>query len=278
MSASPPRGLPAFGRPPLVEVALSLQFKSLPGFTTAHTGLLWRRYRDGFPLVEEHPRLEPAEEAFESAQQPRVQISFGNKPPAPRVWFLSADRTSLIQVQNDRLVYNWRKANQQADYPRYEQVRSRFRKHVEVFAEFLVDADLGEISVNQCEITYVNQFPRRLAEAESGDAGEVFTNWRSRQGSTFLPTPEDVALRWRFRMSERNGPGRLHVMAQPAWDLTRQPIWTLNLMARGRPVGTGIDDAFAFLDRGREWIVRGFADLTTERMHRRWRRTDAGTG
>ena len=70
--------------------------------------------------------------------------------------------------------------------------------------------------------------------------------------------------------------GRLHVMAQPAWDSNGQRIWTINLMARGRPMGEGIEGAFGFFDVGREWIVRGFMDLTTASMHRHWGRTDAG--
>jgi hypothetical protein len=47
----------------------------------------------------------------------------------------------------------------------------------------------------------------------------------------------------------------------------------LTLTARGAPIGAGVAGALEFLDLGRRWIVRGFADLTTERMHIAWRRT-----
>jgi hypothetical protein len=63
----------------------------------------------------------------------------------------------------------------------------------------------------------------------------------------------------------------------PAMDLkTQQPMFVLTLTARGRPIGEGIEGALAMLDIGREWIVRGFASVTTRTMHDVWRRIDAG--
>ena len=40
-------------------------------------------------------------------------------------------------------------------------------------------------------------------------------------------------------------------------------------------MGEGIDGAFAFLDLEREWIAKGFTELTTTEMHRVWERIDA---
>ena len=87
-----------------------------------------------------------------------------------------------------------------------------------------------------------------------------------------LATAEETLLRWRFRMPEETG--RLHVLTRPAWDAnTKRRIWTMNLMARGRPMGGGVEGAFKFFDVGRDWIVRGFAE--SEHMHRQWERTNA---
>lgn len=40
--------LPEFGRPPLSEVALSVQFDSLDALRTVHVGLLWNKFRKDF--------------------------------------------------------------------------------------------------------------------------------------------------------------------------------------------------------------------------------------
>ena len=178
-----------------MEVALSLQFEALSRLTTAHIGLLWQKYRGQLPLIEEHPPLDPVLENFDPPRPPQVEIAFGNKPPMPRVWFLSEANTELLQIQNDRFIHNWRKAGTDTEYPRYEQIRNRFLKEVEVFAQFLDEERLGELSINQCEITYVNHIDCGPATGNPGKADQLFTNWRSLRASAFLPTPEDMLLR-----------------------------------------------------------------------------------
>ena len=50
------------------------------------------------------------------------------------------------------------------------------------------------------------------------------------------------------------------------------PIFVLNLTARGEPLGDGVNGAFAFLELARDWIVKGFDELTRPEMHRVWER------
>ncbi len=70
--------------------------------------------------------------------------------------------------------------------------------------------------------------------------------------------------------------GRLHAELQPARRVSDgSRILVLNLTARGRPLGEGIDGALRFMDRGREWIVRAFTSLTTECQHRVWGKRNA---
>ncbi len=271
MSKNRPAGLPDFDKPPLVEVALSLQFAPVAGLTTAHLGVLWQKYRSELPLIEEHPPLDPVLESFDPPKPP-TKIVFENKPPVPRVWFLSEAKTELIQIQQDRFIHNWRKTGADTTYPRYERIRDQFQTEVDAFSQFLSEEGLGVVSVNQCEITYVNHVEVDAGKTDFGGIENLVSNWQSLGASAFLPIPEELSLSWRFRMP--NEAGRLHVMAQPAWGPNGQRIWTMSLMARGRPVGEGVEGAFGFFDLGREWIVRGFTDLTTESMHLRWGRLD----
>ena len=70
--------------------------------------------------------------------------------------------------------------------------------------------------------------------------------------------------------------GRLHATLQPAWKkIDNSPILVLNMTARGVPLGKGIDGAFSFFDLGREWIVKGFAEITTPEMQRTWGKSNA---
>lgn len=67
--------------------------------------------------------------------------------------------------------------------------------------------------------------------------------------------------------------GRLHVELRPG---TRKSddakLFVLTLTARGEPPSPDAAGLLAFHDLGHEWIVRGFTDLTTERMHEEWGR------
>ena len=120
----------------------------------------------------------------------------------------------------------------------------------------------------------------RAGEWEShGEIEKILKNWVPLPAAGFLPAPEDAVLRWRYRIPGNSGPaGRLQVTVQPSWSAAdARPVWVMNLMARGAPLGTGIDRAFEFFDLGREWVVRGFADLTTDSMQRCWERADAGS-
>ena len=276
MSSSRPPDLPDFAKPPVAEVVLSLQFSSLSSLTTAHVGLLWRSFRDRLPLIEEHPPLASALESFAPPSPPRVEVAFEDKPPVPRVWFVNEEKTELVQVQQDRFAHNWRKVGEGDTYPRYERIRERFRDEVSKFEAFIKEEGLGELAVNQCEVTYVNHIERAGGWESHGEIEKLLKNWVPLPAAGFLPAPEDALLRWRYRIPGGSGPvGRLYVTVQPSWSAAdARPVWVMNLMARGAPIGAGIDGAFEFFDLGRVWVVRGFADLTTDSMQRSWERAD----
>ncbi len=248
--------------------------------TTAHVGLLWQRYRDRLPEIEERAPLPPVTEGFALPSPPRAEVSFEDKPPTPRVWFVNEEKTELLQVQQDRFIHNWRKVGEGDAYPRYERIRDRFREEVLAFEEFLKAEHLGELAVNQCEVTYVNHVERAGEWQHHGEIERVLKNWTPLPAPAFLPVPEDATLRWRYRITGENGPvGRLYVAVQPSWSVAdKRPVWVMNLMARGAPIGPGIRGAFEFFDLGREWVVRGFADLTTDSLQHRWERVDAKSG
>ena len=275
---SRPKDLPDFRKPPVAETVLSLQFEPIPGLTSAHLGLLWERFRKELPLIEEHTPLPPVFEKFDPPSPAQVEVTIEEKPPVPRDWFVNDTKTELIQMQSDRFIHNWRRMEGIEPYPHYEPIREKFRSEVAVLEEFLGDEKLGTLTVNQCEVTYVNHIEPSGMWAGHGQLEKVFSMWSRLVNASFLPDPEDAGLHVRFVIPDGTGKpiGRLHVIAQPAWKKTdNSPILALNLTARGAPIGEGIEGAFAFFDLGRRWIVKGFTDLTTPEMHRVWERIDA---
>jgi uncharacterized protein (TIGR04255 family) len=270
---------PDFERPPVIEVALSLQFRPLELLRSAHLGLMWSNFRsEGFSRVEDHGELEPVFEDFDAKPSPRVGVrmhAFDDAPPLPRIWFLNEGQNELIQFQRDRFIVNWRQGAEAEPYPRYGRIRDRFLSAFAVFAEFLQSEKLGEIVPSQCELTYVNHIPSGEGWATHGEADRVITVWKNEYSDSYLSTPEDVAVAMRYRMHDERGTplGRLHIMFHPAMRTTDlSPIFVMNLTARGEPRPSDLEGALNLFDRQHEWIVRGFASVTTLRMHEIWRR------
>jgi len=271
--------MPDFRDPPVVEVALSVQFDSLSKLRTPQMGLLWQEFRDRFPKTEEHAPLDMAVERFGAPQRPKgvARIKMLEGPPVPRCWFLNEAGTELIQIQHDRFVRNWRKAGTDAEYPRYEHIRGAFESELRSFSAFVEREQLGAFAPNQCEVTYVNHIVAGKSWTTHAELDRVVTVCRRSFSDPFLDRPEDAGMRLRFLIPDDGGQpiGRLHVAIDSGYRTKDdQPLFVLNLTARGAPRGDGLGGVMGFLDLGREWVVRGFASLTTQTMHREWGRRD----
>jgi uncharacterized protein (TIGR04255 family) len=184
----------------------------------------------------------------------------------------------LIQVQQDRFVHNWRKIGKGEEYPRYERIREMFKAELGTFYQFLADEQLGDLIPNQCEVTYVNQIVSGRGWERYGQLGEMVTLWTNHYSDTFLPEPEEVHLAVRYLIPDSvgNPMGRLLINVEPARRVADStPMLVLQLTARGKPDDGGIDDVLKFFDVGREWIVRGFASMTSPQAHKIWGRRDA---
>lgn len=271
-----PQPTPVFTNPPVVEVALSVQFDTLGGFRVAHLGSLWAKFRERFPQTLEQPPLRPFFEGFGAQPTLGTEASFEIVvgPPVPRCWFLNEKGTELIQIQQDRFIHNWRKVEEGNKYPRFGSIRDVFKKDFAAFEAFVQDEKIGTVAPNQCEVTYVNHIPAGEGWKEHSELDRVLTTWRPEFSDSFLPRPEQARFGCQFLIPGSKGPaGRLHVEVAPAFTTGEpKPIIVMKLTARGRPA-QGPGGVAEFLELGHEWIVRGFASITTKGMHKVWGRT-----
>lgn len=265
--------LPDFARPPVKEVALSIQFQALGELRAVHLGSFWERLgKQEFPLVEEQPPMPKAVERFNVARQFVVpQFEILNMAPMQRSVFISTTGTEIVQVQKDRLTFNWRKRLPSDVYPRYEHIEAKFLHFSGIFETFLKDEKLGTISVDQAEVTYVNHIPmtdlgNRVEQVISVLSGNFTDN--------HLQSPEEVRLSLAFPIaSDQTQIGRLHADAFGSAQADSS-VLNLVLLARGKPMGTDINAAIDFFRLGRAAIVNGFASITSKEMHGIWGRID----
>jgi uncharacterized protein (TIGR04255 family) len=262
--------LPDFSNPPVAETVLSVQFEPPANFRAAHLGLFWREIQDRFPKTEERRELPSVIEEFPEVPKlaPGIQIQLQQLevPPMPRYWFVNHAGKELIQLQKDRFVKNWRKIGEGDQYPRYENVKAGFEKDFALFREFVRNEKLGELQLNQCEVTYVNHIMAGEGWTQHAEIDKVFVGWRQPELS-YPGAATDVTWTGRFLIADEGKPvGRLHVEVLPVSRAQDgKPMFVMSLTARGQ-LGPGLD----FFDLGRQWIVWSFKNLTTPEMHRIW--------
>lgn len=272
------RTLPDFNKPPLIEVALSVQFDMLQDLSVAHLGVLWeKKFRPKFPKTEQHGPLKPLLESFTRPTGPDqpVRFEFLDSPPTPRLWFLNSEETELIQIQPDRFIRNWRKQRDTEIYPRYDELRKKFCKDLDSFREFLREEGLPDINPAQCEVTYVNHITPNQGWDKHGQAHKIISLLSSPAKHAFPSEPEDIRLFAKYSILDNSAQpiGRLHVTFEPAFRRKDDtPLYVLTLIARGHPAGQTIDGVLSFFDKGHELIVRGFTSVTTPEMHQIWER------
>jgi uncharacterized protein (TIGR04255 family) len=174
-----------------------------------------------------------------------------------------------VQLQKDRFLFNWRRTRPEHKYPRYAFVKERFDALYGRFLEFLTQQNLGEIRPNQFELTYVNHIPPSKESWEQpSELGLIFPDfgWR-RSTERFLPPPERIDFQSSFLLPRSSG--RLHARIRDTWrQADSMRVCLLELTARGYH-----EDMTEWFGIAHEWIVRGFADLTDDRIQRDlWRR------
>lgn len=262
--------LPEFERPPVDEMVMGVQFDPLHNLHAAHLGLFWSRIRREYPHTEDQAPLSPTAEPSEiKPSAPTVSAIALTVPPLPRCWFLSEDKTQLIQVQRDRFLRNWRQVKGEESYPRFGRLARDFQRAWDEFLTFAIDQGLGSVKVNQCELTYINYIEKEAGWNELGELHGVFPILRSREPESFLPPPEMLSWQARYKLPE--GRGRLHVEMNPVFrGRDMKLVLSFALTARGAPAGDSPEQIFAWFELSHEWIIRSFAELTSSTAHEFW--------
>jgi uncharacterized protein (TIGR04255 family) len=262
--------LPKFERPPVVEVAVGVQFRPLFGMRGLALAPLRERWRDEYPNIEEQPPLVPT---IEGSPPLVPQFQFGVVPlPLTRQWFLNEAGTQLVQVQPDRLLINWRAGfdDPPDEYPRYRYMRQTFVHRFGDLTQFVADENLGELEIIQTELSYINVV--ETGPDDLGHIGRFLKPW-SGTGSHHLDEPEQARMTLTFLIPDVGQPPvRLYAEVNPAQRPSGEPVLFFTLTARGNPGGKSLDESLKFLDEVRKHLASTFVELTTESMHEVWGR------
>jgi uncharacterized protein (TIGR04255 family) len=272
-SGSTPRRVD-FDYPPLNEVVFSVQFDDAVIDEVGVLSEFWPLIKTEFGRHEKQPPLPPASESFDIPPVlPEPSLRFVQSALPVRYWFLNGDGTLIVQVQPDRLMFNWRQVAGDEPYPHYDALQPRFADLLNTFLGCeAVNRDAAR--VGWIELQYVNPIPIEPTDGTHGQLATILNLLVKDPPREVLPSVEDTQLQQRFRIVTEAGEpqGRLYLTAVPALRQTDHvPLYVITLLARGRPSpGTLEDGVHAFLDKAHDLIVNGFSEVTTDEMHKEW--------
>ena len=250
---------PSFDRPPIVEKLMGIEFSPLEKWEVPHFGLFWQEIRDSYPTFTVQPPLLAPQTEF---------ISAGG---VVRCWFHHESKTKLIQVQQDRFLYNWQKPNTYETYPHHESIQPEFAEMWQKFCQFLEANEIGVPMINQCEITYINHLERGREWQKLSDLPNIINCWSNLSGNLLNVEPDLVAIQTSYSMPDIEG--KLIIQIQPAFDHeSAKEILLLRLTASGKPTSFEAADLLSWFEAGRKCVVQSFVDLTSQEMHEFWGR------
>jgi len=179
------------------------------------------------------------------------------------MWFISADRSHLIQFQENRFLLNWRRRPAEGNYPRFAGIWSSFSTKLEAIASYFQQEFSTALKINQAEITYVN-----LIEVEEFAQAD---KWIRLPESRNVDV-ESVNYKVVEILSSAGGPyGRFFNEIQSVLTKERKKKalrWSLTF--RGKPGGKFISDCQQFFDDGHSRIVSRFDEFSTKHAHEMW--------
>jgi len=160
-----------FRNTPLNETILGLQFNDTIFGPVMSSNMLFEIIsvlKSEYDRISEHP---PLPSIIESRDKDRREMIL--KDFVSRKHFLHHQKHKLIQMQPDRLLFNWRKMDDHSVYPKYDTLFADFYHIIQLISE-KSKVNLLE-KVNQYEFTYIDHVYIDSFGLENYDVSEVFS-------------------------------------------------------------------------------------------------------
>lgn len=180
-----------FKNPPINELVIGTYFNPpLFELHAEHVGLFWSRIRKEFPRI--------------SQQAPIGAIidDPGDIFPLPRFWIISENDVTLIQIQKNAFLFNWRRRNE--DYPHYDALKAEFDRFYLEFSDFLKsEAGIVDIGIEVCELTYVNLIKECDYWKTAADVANIFPSLKLVDVGFDGSVPDDFSHIFVHRLDEQ---------------------------------------------------------------------------
>jgi len=248
-----------FNNPPINEVVIATYFKPPFDLRSEHIGLFWKQIKSEFPTVRQQPPV-------------GTEIPVGGDVfPMPRYWFTADDGISLIQIQKNAFMFNWRR--QEDAYPRYHKIKPRFDRYYALFSEFIrAEVPSSEQAIDMCELTYVNAIQECDFWAGPQDTNKILPSFCLLQ--PVVEGWDSVGFNCNFGFYT---PERIHLQVAVRSGTTSHanstPILVFEIKATEQVGSIPKSAADRWFDRAHTAIMDCFLEITSERIQfEQWQR------
>jgi len=236
----------SFEKPPLNELVLGVQFSN-PLISNEDIFNLYNTFfKHNFPRIHESPLLPVTIEKIDRLNEFRIAAD-GNT----RKVFVNND--TLIQIQGDRFLLNWRKLDTADEYPHFDNVYQLFVRELNNLFSL---KEILKTSINQYEITYVDHLLDESFSEHRFAIKELFN---------FISLNDSVkSFVLNFVVPQPLIEGNLSINIKTGIRVQDQkPLIVLESTCRGYLPGTEMEDWFA---KARTILVNFFVNGLTEKM------------
>lgn len=239
-----------FDKSPLAEVIFGVEFNA-QNFSAVHFGLYWQEIKDKF------------------AQYPLDRPPVGDNqfisllPPLRRVWFESSDQKELIQLQDNRFYYNWRKRDE--EYPHFEKIHPQFLAEWKRFTSWWLKTEEKELQPIRYQMSYVNQIEADLGWHGVEDSAKIFSFLKSNWQSNDLK-PSVFNTKLEFILPEEKGILSVTIN-QGIKPQDNSQVLTLNLTSVSKDVDTEMETWFKLAHQS---TVEIFLSLINQETKNLW--------
>lgn len=273
-SLSPSAPLPPRKRVPLVETVVGVQFEEVSELNVAEQVRFWRSVESSYPRLRQAVPIDRTSELFGDDVKlvPSNRLLFRTGLPGRvRLQLSSENDQQMLQLQNDRLHFNWRGTGD--SYGCFSENLGAFLVAYRELVGLVASLNTS-LTPDHWEVTYVNHLPRGVDWNEPSD-------WSRILPGLFGPgvvSPrrcklDGVHLKSSYTIDGTFG--RLHLEAQQAYvgeDKASGEILFLQLVARGR-VHADAQDPDSIrqsLVSGHDALVDAFWSLPSEAIKEKW--------
>ncbi len=255
--------LPSYKNPPVNEVVCGIKFNTPANLKIPHVGLLWNKFKKNFPNVEHASLIISVPPMF------KQQENLFNYP-FQRVFFKNQEDDQLVQFQQDRFYFNWRRKNKDTEYPRYQFVIDHFNNTFNIIDSFFSEYELGKLMPLEYELSYINHIITDEKTNEINYLSNIFS-FLNLNDNDFLKNPINILYVISYPLKDNLG--QIDISLKRAYRKTdNQVLFVFELKTTGIVKSNDMKEHIKWFDIAHEAIVKGFTDMTTPEAHKIWGR------